>query len=331
MEGPVPFVASSSSSVLSSVSSSSLVISSLSSSSLSSSGAASPARLQQRRVPVHARATSWSSFSGGRVSKVSWSELWALRQAAPGTPEHRRWSIGLYARLDVVARKLYAAAFPRTDQAIREQAWTSLWSRWSERAPGMRRLLACDDDIARYVNRSLVNAMCTQLRRRSLRARLQSERAWDVELVVHAGAVESDAHESLERDERLATACRALAFFRDELLPLLAGRRPGRAAEVARLVQERLAIAQGARTFADVVAAESVPGASTRTIENRLRQRYGRALKDVLHVVDEHRAALLRAGHDPAQLRLFALQLFSDRRAPSRRTSTRKRAHSSRS
>lgn len=244
----------------------------------------------------------------------------------PATAEHRRWSIGLYARLDVVARGFYAVAFPRTDRALREQAWTSLWSRWCERAPGLRRAFDGDDDIARYVNRSLANALRSLLRRRASHARLQAERAWEVGLIVHAGSVAGADVDPIEREERLVAVERAVRFFDGALLPLLSGRRHGRATEVVRLVRERLAIAAGQRSFDELVEREKAPGEHVRTVENRLRQRYGRALQDVVAALDEHDAALIAAGHDPAQLRLFALQLFSDRNAARRRPAIPKRA-----
>jgi hypothetical protein len=257
------------------------------------------------------------------MPKASWSELWALRTATVGSQDHRRWSIGLYARLDLLSRGFYAGAFPRTDRALREQAWTSLWSRWCERAPGMRCDFAGDDDIVRYVNRSLANALRSLMRRRATRARLHAEHAWELELLVHCGGgAPGDGVDSFERDERLAAARRAVGFFTAELRPLLAGRRAGRADELVRLVVERLAMASGEDTFADAVGRAVAPGQQARIVENRLRKRYGRALQDILAVLDCHQSALVAAGHDPSQLRLFALQLFSDRGAPRRRPDT---------
>jgi hypothetical protein len=249
----------------------------------------------------------------GLAARASWRELWTLRRAAPGTPEHRRWSIGLYARLERVARGFYAVAFPRTDRALREQAWSNLWARWCERAPGLARSFDDDDDIARYVNRSLANALYSLLRRRAWRARLLAERAWELEQVVHSGGGVDVDDDPVERDERVAAVARAVRFFASELTPLLSTRRAGRANEVARLARERLAMARGACTFADVVAAETAPGQAARTVENRLRKRYGRALQDIVAAVDDHHGVLVAAGHDPAQLRSFALRLFSDR------------------
>lgn len=243
-----------------------------------------------------------------------WSEVWSLRLAEPGTPEHRRWSIGLYARLELVSRSVFAMAFPRTDRALRETAWTGLWVRWSERPPTPRRALGDDDDIARYVTRSLVNAMRSQLRRRAARARLHAEREWDMKLVVHTGVVDDDTLDPIERDQQVTAARRSLAFFRsDQFEAMWSSRRAGRAAEVMRLAAERIAIAGGERSFDDVVVAEMLPGEARRVVENRLRQRYLRAMRDILAAIDRHEPQLVRAGHDPAMLRLCTLQLFSDR------------------
>jgi hypothetical protein len=226
---------------------------------------------------------------------------------------------GLFALLAGVARRYFGAKFPKTDVELRECVCEALWQRWCERPPAPGTVFDGDVGIERYVCRSLRNAMCSMLRKRARRARVCVERAWELEHVVHSGSVvDDDASDLLERRERAVDVQRTVAFFDDELLPLLAGRRAGRAEAVARLAQERMSIVKGESTFASVVAAESKPGESARTVENRLRQRYGRALDDVLVALAVHAAALVQRGHDPTALKEFARELFSDRAAPSR-------------
>jgi hypothetical protein len=249
--------------------------------------------------------------------RATWSQIWALRCASSGTPEYEFFCIGLFCRLQADARWLYAVVFPRTDPSLREYAWTRLWERWGKKPPAPHLSLDDDQSVQRYVNRSLVNSMYSTLRERVTGARLRSERAFDIEQTVHSGgAAGEDASASLEQAEHLADVRRMVAFFRSDLASLLSGRRAGRTAEVLRLVGERLEILSGEKTFADVAAASAAPGEAARTVENRLRQRYGRALHDVLRALDVHAAALVARGHDPDRLQLFALQLFSDRSAP---------------
>jgi hypothetical protein len=246
--------------------------------------------------------------------RATWSQLWALRCASSGTPEYEFFCIGLFCRLQADARWLYAVVFPRTDPSLREHAWTRLWERWCKKPPAPHLSLDDDKSVQRYVNRSLVNSMYSTLRERVTGARLRSECAFDIEQTVHSGgAAGKDASASLEQAEHLADVRRMVAFFRSDLSSLLSDRRAGRTAEVVRLVGERLEILSGEKTFAEVVAASAAPGEAARTVENRLRQRYGRALHDVLRALDAHAAALVARGHDPDRLQLFALQLFSDR------------------
>jgi len=263
--------------------------------------------------------------------------LWAIRHAAAGTPDHRRWSVDLYARLELLARAYYRRFFPRTDHAMREaawtdlwarwcdrpqpggfpphrgEAWTDLWARWCDRAPGPD--VRCSDEagVVRYVQRSLANAMNSLCRKRAVRRRLVTQRPWDIELLVHAsGLLTEGAPDVVERAQAEAMAEMTLAFFDDALPRLLGPRRRGRAEEVLRLVQERLAMVRGDVSFGELVTAAAA-GGSKRTIENRMRQRYVRALHVVMTTIDDHLKDVIADGYDPDALRAGAARLFSDR------------------
>lgn len=242
-----------------------------------------------------------------------WMALWAIRHAAAGTPDHRRWSVDLYARLELLARAYYRRFFPRTDHAMREAAWTDLWARWCDRAPGPD--VRCSDEagVVRYVQRSLANAMNSLCRKRAVRRRLVTQRPWDIELLVHAsGLLTEGAPDVVERAQAEAMAEMTLAFFDDALPRLLGPRRRGRAEEVLRLVQERLAMVRGDVSFGELVTAAAA-GGSKRTIENRMRQRYVRALHVVMTTIDDHLKDVIADGYDPDALRAGAARLFSDR------------------
>lgn len=248
-----------------------------------------------------------------------WMALWAIRHAAAGTPDHRRWSVDLYARLELLARAYYRRFFPRTDHAMREAAWTDLWARWCDRAPGPD--VRCSDEagVVRYVQRSLANAMNSLCRKRAVRRRLVTQRPWDIELLVHAsGLLTEGTQDVVERAQAEAMAEMTLAFFDDALPRLLGPRRRGRAEEVLRLVQERLAMIRGDVSFGELVTAAAA-GGSKRTIENRMRQRYVRALHVVMTTIDDHVTDVIADGYDPDALRAGAVRLFSDRASIRRR------------
>ena len=242
-----------------------------------------------------------------------WMALWAIRQAELGTPDHRCWSVDLYARLELLARAYYRRFFPRTDHAMREAAWTDLWARWCDRAPGPD--VCCTDEagVVRYVQRSLANAMNSLCRKRAVRRRLVTQRPWDIELLVHAsGLLTEGAQDVVERAQAEAMAEMTLAFFDDALPRLLGPHRRGRAEEVLRLVQERFAMVRGDVSFSELVTAAAA-GGSKRTIENRMRQRYVRALQVVMTTIDDHVKDVIADGYDPDALRAGAARLFSDR------------------
>ena len=140
---------------------------------LSSSWSPEVGRLSATDWPSRA----WQSDRSGvrlregarEVAQMPLSELWSMRFAPVGSVVHRRWSIEMYGRLQFAATYLYRGKFPRTDHWLREQAWTTLWTTWHESPPTRASAFADDDAIIAYINRSIINAMLTQLRRRRQR------------------------------------------------------------------------------------------------------------------------------------------------------------------
>jgi hypothetical protein len=278
----------------------------------SGSSAASIDAAWQAAAAAEARPVVGTRAASSRDTH-GWMALWAIRHAAPGTPDHRRWSVDLYARLEILARAHYRRFFPRTDPAMREAAWTDLWARWCERAPGPDVRFTDEPGVVRYVQRSLANAMNSLCRKRAVRRRLVTQRPWDIELLVHASSLLTEgAQDVIERAQAEAMAEMTLAFFDDALPRLLGPLRRGRAEEVLRLVQERLAMVRGDVSFGELVTAAAA-GGSKRTIENRMRQRYVRALHVVMTTIDDHIEDVIADGYDPDALRAGAARLFSDR------------------
>jgi hypothetical protein len=165
-----------------------------------------------------------------------------------------------------------------------------------------------------------MNSLC---RKRAVRQRIAAQRRCDLELIVHAGGTLAEpSDERFQAEEQRAAARMVITFFHDHLPQLLDGYRPGRVTEVLRLVQERFAILDGDMTFEEL-ATSTADGASRRTVENRLRQRYVRALHTVVATIDAHVDDVIRNEYDPSTLRASAVCLFSDR-VPTR-SQTRRR------
>ena len=132
--------------------------------------------------------------------------------------------------------------------------------------------------------------------------------------MLHGGAGDAmDTVDTIVHAEELEVLRGSLAFRQQHLALLVTGRRASRANEIERLLSERLQVIHGERTFASVVAEAMRDGLTTRTVENRLRQRYVRALRDLLLGITGHQAAVVEVGQDPLALRMLVLRLFSDR------------------
>jgi hypothetical protein len=226
--------------------------------------------------------------------------VWDDRLGAVGSPARANWSVAVMAAV-------FEARVKCDDANMREVAQSKVWARWDRSPPSPKAPLMSEDELARYIGRSLERQVTTLRRRRLVSRSIYGDGGHDVAVMVHG----ADAEPVLEED--MAPVTQALAFLDDHLDRITAHRRADRRATMRTLFDERRRMLAGNLSFADSVASLAKDGTDARTISNKLRQRYHRAGVDLTADLQRHAELVNAAELDVDALTRMVEQLFSDR------------------